>query len=125
MFWLGAGSGCNTSVLVSAVPVPLRHLSKCEVLAQIDLMEDQFDVLMWFDLDHIPANSTPTAVGEEVQSWGYGVAVFGAARGPRRDYQMRSLMGVMYGFVSKEEMSDAKDFLRAHGKYQLEQVSIT
>ena len=103
----------------------MRHLGKSEVLAQIDLMDDWFDVLMRFDLDHIPANSTPTAVGEEAGSWGYGVAVFGTARGHRTEYQMPSLMAVMYGFVSEEEMSDAKDYLRAHGNCQLEQVSIT
>ena len=88
-------------------------------------MEDQFDVPMWFDLGHIPTNSTPTAAAEEVRSWGYGVAVFVAARGHRIEYQMPSLMADMYRFASEEEMSDTKDYLRAHGNYQLEQVSIT
>ena len=87
-------------------------------------MEDRFDVPVQFDLDCIPANSTPTVVGEEVRSWGYGVAMFGAARDNRREDQTPSLMADMYRFVSKE-MSDTKDYLRAHGNYQLEQVSIT
>ena len=36
-------------VLVSAVrdPTPLRHFGKKEVLAKIDLMEDQYDISMW------------------------------------------------------------------------------
>ena len=71
-------------------------------------MEDQFDVPVQFDLDHIPTNSTPTAVGEEVGSWGHGVAVFSAARGHRREYQMPSSMADIYGFASEEEMSDTK-----------------
>ena len=87
-------------------------------------MEDWSDIPMWFDPDHIPANSTPTAVGEEVGSWGYSVAVFSAARGHRREFQMPSLMADMYRFAS-EEMSDTKDYLRSHSNYQLEQVSVT
>ena len=85
MFWSGDRSCCNILVLVSAVkdPVPLRHLGKWEVLAWIDLMEDQFDVPMWFDLDCIPANSTPTAAEEEVRSWGYGMAMFSCCYGPQ------------------------------------------
>ena len=55
---------------------------------------------MWFDPDHIPANTTPAAVGEEVGSWGYGVAMFSAARGHRREVEMPSLMADMYGFAS-------------------------
>ena len=119
--------GCNILVLVSAVkdPIPLRHFGKKEVLAKINMMEDRYDVLIWFDPDHIPANTTPAAVGEEVRLWGYGVATFGAARGHRREVEMPSLLAGMYGFASKEEMSDTKDYLRSHGNYQLEQVSVT
>ena len=106
-------------------PVPLRHFGKREVLAKIDLMEDWYDVPMQFDLDHIPANTSPAAAGEEVGSWGYGVAMFSAARGHMREYEMPFLMADMYGFASEEEMSDTKDYLRSHGNYQLEQVSVT
>ena len=57
-------------------------------------MEDWFDVpMMQFDPDCIPSNSTPTAVGEEIRSWGYGVAVFGAARGHRRERVPNALLG--------------------------------
>ena len=53
------------------------------------------------------------------------MAVFGAARGHRREVEMPSLMADMYGFVSDEEMSDTKHYLRSHSNYQLKQVSIT
>ena len=103
----------------------MRHFGKREVFAKIDLMEDRFDIPMQFDPDCILANTSPAAVGEEIGSWGYSVAVFSAARGHRREDEMPSLMADMYGFVSEEEMSDTKDYLRSHGNYQLEQVSVT
>ena len=49
--------------------------------------------------------------GLEVRSWVYGVAMFGAARGHRREVATPSLMANMYGFTSEEEMSDMKDYL--------------
>ena len=106
-------------------PVPLRHLYKNEVLTKIDLVDDQYDVPMQFDLDHILSNTTPAAAGVEVRLWGYGVAVFGTSRDHRREVKMPSLMANMYGFASEEEMSDTKQYLRCPGNYQLEQVSFT
>ena len=73
------------------------------MLAKIDLMEDRYDVPMWFDPDHIPACATPAAAGGEVRSWGYGVVMFSAARGHRREVATPSLMADMYGFVSEED----------------------
>ena len=90
------------------------------MLAKIDLMEDQYDVPVWFKLDCIPACAIPAAVGGEVGSWGYGVAMLGVARGHRREVATPSLMADMHGFVSEEEMSDMKDYLCSHGNYQLE-----
>ena len=106
-------------------PIPLRHYGKKEMLAKIDLMEDQYDVPMQFDPDCIPSHATPAAVGGKVVLWGYGVAVFGAARDHRREVATPSLMADMYGFTSEEEMSDMKDYLCSHGNYQLEQVRAT
>ena len=37
---------------------------------------------------------------------------------------MPSLMVDMYGFSCEEEMADTKQYLREHGNYQLEQVSV-
>ena len=53
------------------------------------------------------------------------MAMFGAARGHRREVETPSLMADMYGFASEEEMSDTKEYLRYHGTHQLEQVSVT
>ena len=91
-------------------PIPLRHFGK-KMLAKIDLMEDWYDVPMWFDPDHILAHTTPAAAEGEVRLWGYSVAMFGAARGYRREVATPSLMVDMYGFASKEEMSDTKAYL--------------
>ena len=101
--WFSDRLGCNILVIVSAVkdPVSLRHFGKREVLAKIDLMENWYDIPLQFDLDCIPANTSLAVVGEEVRSWGYGVAMFGAARGHRREVEMPSLMADMYGFVSE------------------------
>ena len=95
------------------------------MLAKIDLMKDWYDVPMWFDLDCIPAHATPAALGEEVRSWDYGVAMFGSTRGHSREVVTPSLIADMYGFASKEEMSDTKDYLHSHGNYQIEQVGVT
>ena len=37
---------------------------------------------------------------------------------------MPSLLADMYGSSCKEEMADMKQYLREHGNYQLEQVSV-
>ena len=56
------------------------------------------------------ANVAPMAAGAEVGSWGYGVSVYGAAWGHRREVVTPSLMADMYGFVSEEEMQDTKAY---------------
>ena len=93
-----------------------------EILAKIDLMEDLYDVPMTFDESLIPAHVAPIAAGGELGSWGYGVSVYGAAQGHRREVETPSLMADMFGFTSKEEMSDTKEYLWNHRNYQLEQV---
>ena len=55
----------------------------------------------------------------------YGVSVYGVAWGHRREVETPSLMADMFGFMSKEEMSDIKEYLCSHGNYQLEQVGAT
>ena len=78
---------------------------------------------MTFDKSRIPAHVTPLVAGTEVGSWGYGLSVYGAAWGQRRESMTPSLMADMYGFVSEEEMHDTKAYLHSHGGYQLEQVN--
>ena len=88
-------------------------------------MEDQFDEPMTFDESLIPVHITPITAGEEIGSWGYGVSMYGAAWGHRREVATPSLMADMYRFTSKEEMEDTKVYLHDHGNYQVEQVSVT
>ena len=93
------------------------------MLQKIDLMEDKYGEPMTFDESLILAHVAPMAAGTEVGSWGYGVVVYGAARGHRREVVTPSLMADMYGFASEEEMQDTKAYLWSHGGYQLEQVN--
>ena len=105
-------------------PIPLRHFRKKEIPAQIDLMEDWYDEPMTFNESLMSSHVTPIAAGEEIESWGYGVSVYGAAQAHRREVETPSLMADMFGFTS-EEMSDTKEYLHSHGNYQLEQVGAT
>ena len=87
-------------------PIPLRHLGKKEVLTKI------------------PTQVPPVAAGQDHGAWRYGVGVYGAAQGYRRDMATPLLMADMYGFTCEEEMVDAKEYLHRHGGYQLEQVRV-
>ena len=104
-------------------PIPLWHFRKQEILQKIDLMEDKYGEHMTFYESLILAHVAPMAAGAEVGSWRYGVAVYGAAWGHRRELVMSSLMADMYGFASEEEMQDTKAYLWSHDSYQLEQVN--
>ena len=42
-------------------------------------MEGEYDLPMRFDENSIP--DSPAAAGQPIGEWGYGVAIFGAARG--------------------------------------------
>ena len=101
-------------------PIPLRHFGLKETKVRVDLMEDQYDHPMLFEPDLIP---DPAVAGESVSAWGQGVAVYGAARGYKRPRTMPTLLASMLGFECEEEMADTKQYLLAHGGYQLEQVS--
>ena len=83
-------------------------------------MEDQFNVPMILNEHWVP--SVPFVPGQDISAWGEGVAVYGAARGHRREQKTPLLMADMFGFVSEEEMEDTKAYLLSHGWYQLEQV---
>ena len=100
--------------------IHLKHFGHQEILKKINLMEGEYNLPMRFDESLIP--DSPAAAGENIGEWGYGVVVFGAARGHHRAKETPSLMANMYGFAS-EEMSDTKAYLQSHGNYQLEQVS--
>ena len=99
-------------------PIPLCHFGLKAVKAKVDLMEDQYDHPMLFDEVRVP----PVVVGQEAGAWGQGVAMYGAAKGYKHPHTMPTLMSSMYGFECEEEMNDTKQYLLAHGGYQLEQV---
>ena len=101
-------------------PIPLCHFGLKETKARVDLMEDQYDRPMLFELDLIP---DPAVAGESIGAWGQGVAMYGAARGYKCSHTMPTLLASMLGFECEEEMADTKQYLLAHGGYQLEQVS--
>ena len=82
-------------------------------------MEDQFDVPMTFNENQVL--SVPFVPGQDIGAWGEGMAVYGAARGHRREHKTPLLMADMFGFASEEEMEDTKTYLWNHGQYQLEQ----
>ena len=85
-------------------------------------MEGEYNLPMRFDENLIPAS--PAAAGQPIGGWGYGVAIFGAARGHHRARETPSLMANMYGFASEEEMTDTKAYLQLHRNYQLEPLSV-
>ena len=87
---------------------------------KIYLMEDQFNVPMIFNEHQVP--SVPFVPGQDIGAWCEGIAVYGAARGHRRECKTPSLMADMYGFASEEEIEDTKACLLSHRQYQLEQV---
>ena len=102
-------------------PIRLKHFRLQEILQKIDLMEGEYDLPMRLNGSRIP--SAPAAAGQNIGEWGYGVAVYGVAQGHHQIKQTPSLMADMYGFSCEEEMADAKQYLRDHGNYQLEQAS--
>ena len=93
------------------------------MLQKIDLMEDNYGEPMTFDESRILANVAPMAAGTEIGAWGYGVSVYDAAQGNKREVMTPFLMAKMYGFALEEEMQDTKAYLCFHGGYQLEQVN--
>ena len=83
-------------------------------------MDDRFDVPVIFN-EHW-ALSVPFVLGQDIGAWGEGVAVYGAARGHRRECKTPLLMADMFGFASEEEMEGTKAYLLSHRQYQFEQV---
>ena len=76
---------------------------------------------MAFNEAQVPPN--PFVPRQGVGPWGKGIAVYGAARGYRRQHTMPTLRASMFDFDCEEEMADTKQYLLSDGGYQLEQVS--
>ena len=62
-------------------PIPLRHFRLKEMLAKVDLLEDQFDHPMAFNEAWVLPN--PFVSGQGVGASGEGIAMYGAARSYR------------------------------------------
>ena len=85
-------------------------------------MEPEFNQPMTFDDSRV--SNWPVTSGAEIGSWGYGVQVYRVARGHKRKRETPSLLSDMCGFSCEEEMQDARQYLRSHGNYQIEQVNV-
>ena len=102
--------------------IQLKHFGRREILKKIDLMEPEFNQPMMFDDSRVP--DRPVTSGAEIGSWGYGVQVYGVARGHKRKRETPSLLADMCGFSCEEEMQDARQYLWSHSNYQIEQASV-
>ena len=78
-------------------PIPVRHFGKREMMVKIDLMEDRFDDPMSFKEGWVLP--MPFVPGKEVGTWGKGIAVYGAARGYRRQQRTPTLMARCSGLI--------------------------
>ena len=122
--WSLCWSHGNLPCIIAEVqdPIHQKHFRCPEVLKKIDLMEGEYDLPMRFDESKIA--STSAAAEQNIGEWGYSVAVYGVAQGHCQGKQMPSLMADLCGISCEEEMADMKQYLREHGNYQLEQVSV-
>ena len=102
--------------------IQLKHFGRREILKKIDLMEPEFDQPMMFDHSRVP--DWPVTSGAEIGSWGYGMQVYGVARGHKRKRETPSLLADMCGFSCEEEMQDPRQYLWSHSNYQIEQASV-
>ena len=123
--WSLCWSHGNLPCIIAEVqdPICLKHFGCQEVLKKIDLMEGEYDLPIRFDESKIP-DLPLQLLGKTLENgamvWWFMVL----PRGHRQGKQTPSLMADMYGFSCEEEMTDMKQYLREHGNYQLEQVSV-
>ena len=103
----------------------LKHHSKREVLQLIDQMEECFDRPFVFDPDKVEPRQGRAASAITPGHWVYGVNIYSQ----RRRYKSRpgeapTLNAAMYGFESEGEYNRVQAYLKVHGRWQLEAVSI-
>ena len=103
----------------------LKHHGKREVLQLIDQMEECFDQPFVFDPDKLEARRGKVASAIPPGHWFYGIDVHGQSRKYKtRPGDVPTLNAAMYGFESEGEYSRVQAYLKAHGGWQLEAVSI-
>ena len=99
------------------------HFGKREVLSRIEAMEVEYDEPLAY-VDPGPAMPGDEPTGDPSQPWGDGIVVWGASQ-LQRCQQTPSLMADSYGFCGEEEWGRVQQYLKSHGRWQLEQVGIT
>ena len=105
--------------------VSLKHHSKREVLQLIDQMEECFNQPFVFDPDKVEARQGKVASAIPLGHWFYGIDVHGQSRKYKtHPGDVPTLNAAMYGFESEGEYSRVQAYLKAHGGWQLEAVSI-
>ena len=103
----------------------LKHHGKREVLQLIDQMEECFDQPFVFDPDKLEARRGKVASAIPPGHWFYGIDVHGQSRKYKtHPGDVPTLNVAMYGFESESEYSRVQAYLKAHGGWQLEAVSI-
>ena len=103
----------------------LKHYRKREVLRLIDMMEECFNQPFTFDPELLEARRGRTGSATEPGHWGYGINIYGKARRYcSKSGEAPTLNSTMYGFSSNEEYFRVQAYLKTHGGFQLEVVSI-
>ena len=105
--------------------VSLKHHGKREVLQLIDEMEDCFDRPFVFDPDVLEPRQGRAASAIAPGQWFYGVNIYGQARKYKTHPGEAATLNVaMYGFESEGEYNRVQAYLKVHGGWQLEAVSV-
>ena len=105
--------------------VLLKHHGKREVLQLIDQMEECFDRPFVFDPDKVEPKWGRAASAIAPGNWFYGVNIYGKARRYKScPGEAPTLNAAMYGFESEGEYNRVQAYLKVHGRWQLEAVSI-
>ena len=104
--------------------VSLKHYGKREVLQLIDKMEDCFNRPFVFDPDVLEPR-WGRAIAIAPGHWFYGVNIYGQARKYKTHPGEAATLNVaMYGFESEGEYNRVQAYLKVHGGWQLEAVSV-
>ena len=104
--------GCLYPTFVEVPPLRLMHIGKREVLALIDLMEDQWDTLMLFDLSAFGLEGGVDPSVDPQQQYGVKGVM---PRMPAKKLQdERTLRSNHLGFQSQYELLATKAYLKAN-----------
>ena len=110
-------------LLVELPDCHLIHYGRKEVLARIQVMEDEYDVPMAY-VDPGPAIPGAAHTSNPDKPWGEGITVVDPTQ-PLKGRITPSLMADSYGFRGEEEWIRVQKYLKSHGGWQLEQVGVT